>query len=270
MNLVASCISFSAGRTSILDRVSLELAPGSFTAVIGPNGAGKSTLLKILSGDLRASSGNVSLLGRPLSSFDAKALSKVRSVLSQQVTIGFPFTAGEVIELGLYIHNYTRLEATGIVSAVMEEAEVTHLKDRLYSTLSGGEQQRVQLARALAQVWEDTVYPRFLLLDEPTSNLDLSHQHAILFAARKMTHKNLGVLAIVHDLNLAAQYADHVVFMKTGRVHAAGVPQQVMTKEIIEEVFEHPVQVFSMDNGKPFVAAMSRTNEVEIMKQINQ
>ena len=255
MKLSASNISFSAGANSILKNMSIEIQPGTFTAVVGPNGAGKSTLLKILSGDSKPTKGEVKLLDRSLASFRPKELAKIRSVLSQHTEVAFSFTVEEVIGLGLHIHRLTKMEIEGIVREVLQETGIDHLRKRLYPTLSGGERQRVQLARALAQIWEGTLHPRFLLLDEPTNNLDLAHQHAILFTARTMLRKNLGVLAIVHDLNLAAQYADYILFVKGGTLHAEGVPYEIMKKEIIEEVFQHPVNILYGDRG-PFVMAL--------------
>ncbi len=268
MSLLATNISFSIHQKSILKDVSFELKPGIFTAIVGPNGAGKSTLLKILSAELYAKKGEVLLHEKNISRFKPRELSKVRSVLSQQVTIAFPFTAEEVVELGLHIHRLTRIEISAIVNEVMAEVGVEHLRDRLYPTLSGGEQQRVQLARAIAQVWEDSLFTRYLMLDEPTNNLDLAHQHTILHAAKKMCLRNLGVMAIVHDLNLAAQYADEVVFMKDGSIHAKGSPGMVMTKTIIEEVFSHPVNIYFDHNEKPFVMPLPLGNEKKIQQKI--
>lgn len=259
MSLSATRIGFSAGHKSILRDVSVEIKQGLFTAVVGPNGAGKSTLLKIVAGELQPGAGQVKVLEKLLHHFSPRELSKIRSVLSQNNTVAFPFSAEEVVELGLHIHRLTRSEINHIVDDVMHEAGVEHLRHRLYPTLSGGEQQRVQLARALAQVWDESVFPRYLLLDEPTNNLDLAHQHAILFAARKMCSHNLGVMAIVHDLNLAAQYADTIIFMKDGVVHSAGSPEKVMTKDIIEHVFNHPVTILYDDQEKPMVQAIPHT-----------
>src|SRR5690606_15508590 len=231
----------------------LSLKKGVFTSIVGPNGAGKSSLLKILSGDIKPTEGNVRMMEKALSSYGTKELAVLRAVLSQQLTVSFPFSVEEVIELSLHFHQRTRVEMNMIVNNVMKETGVDHLKGRLYPTLSGGESQRVQLARALAQIWENTLHPRFLMLDEPTNNLDLTHQHAIMYVARNMLKKNLGVLAIVHDLNLAAQYSDEIIFMKQGIIFAKGSPHDVMTREIIEDVFEHPVNVFYDDEERPFV-----------------
>lgn len=273
MSLVASHVSFAVNQKTILNDVSMSLRPGVFTAVVGPNGAGKSTLLKILSGEKAGRNGDVLLLDRKLSTYKPKELSKVRSVLSQQVSVAFPFSVEEVIELGLHIHRLTRSEIDRIVTEVMKETGVSHLNERLYPTLSGGEQQRVQLARAVAQIWEDAVYPRYLLLDEPTNNLDLSHQHTILYAARKMCSRNFGVMAIIHDLNLAAQYADEIIFMKEGSIYVAGSPETVMTKTIIEEVFNHAVRIYYDVNETPFVVPVpngeTRNNKQRLTHTVN-
>lgn len=261
MSLVASHISLSLSSKTILRDVSLSLKKGVFTSIVGPNGAGKSSLLKILSGDTKPTEGNVRMMEKALSSYSPKELAVLRAVLSQQLTVSFPFSVEEVIELSLHFHRLTRVEMNMIVNNVLKETGVDHLKGRLYPTLSGGESQRVQLARALAQIWENTLHPRFLMLDEPTNNLDLTHQHAIMYVARNMLKKNLGVLAIVHDLNLAAQYSDEIIFMKQGIIFAKGSPHDVMTREIIEDVFEHPVNVFYDDEERPFVMPLPHPNK---------
>ncbi len=232
--------------SDLLEDVSIHVRPGEVVAVLGPNGAGKSTLLKVLCGDLSPTKGTVSMEGRLLTSWDKKASAQVRAVLPQQSSLSFPFRVLEVALMGRSPHwrgSETQRDYA-IARAALQEAGVDHLAGRLYPTLSGGEGQRVHLGRVLAQIWEAVAQmPRYLLLDEPTSSLDLAHQHQILSAARAFAERQVGVLVVLHDLNLAAQYADRVLLLKAGRAVATGPPEQVLQVCIIESVYEIPVTV---------------------------
>ena len=247
--------------STLLEDVSIEVRPGEVVAVLGPNGAGKSTLLKVLCGDLPPTSGTVSMEGLALASWDRKASARVRAVLPQQSHLSFPFRVLEVALMGRSPHlsGPETQRDFAIARAALKEAEVDHLEDRLYPTLSGGEAQRVHLGRVLAQIWEAVEEtPRYLLLDEPTSSLDLAHQHRTLAVARAFAGRRAGVLVVLHDLNLAAQYADRVLLLKEGREVAAGPPGQVLRAETIEAVYEVPVTVIPHPHGSwPLVVAAS-------------
>ena len=231
---------------TLLEDVSIHVRPGQVVAVLGPNGAGKSTLLKVLCGDWSPTKGTVSMEGRVLASWDKKASAQIRAVLPQQSSLSFPFRVLEVALMGRspHLRGPETQRDYAIVRAALQEAGVNHLEGRLYPTLSGGEGQRVHLGRVLAQIWE-AVYqtPRYLLLDEPTSSLDLAHQHHILTVARAFAERQVGVLVVLHDLNLAAQYADRVLLLKEGREVATGSPEQVLQAEVIEAVYEIPITV---------------------------
>ncbi len=242
---------------TLLAEMSVQVRPNEVLAVLGPNGAGKSTLLKVLCGDLSPTRGTVSMGGRPLSSWDRKASARVRAVLPQQSSLSFPFRVLEVALMGRSPHlrgPETRRDLA-IARAALEEAGVGHLEDRLYPTLSGGESQRVHLGRVLAQIWEAMdELPRYLLLDEPTSSLDLAHQHQALSVARGFAERQVGVLVVLHDLNLAAQYADRILLLKEGREVASGPPEQVLQAEVIEAVYDIPVTVIPHPHGpRPLV-----------------
>lgn len=242
--LRADKICVRAGKRYLLEKVDISIEPGRFTAVVGPNGAGKSTLLNVLSNEVRPSSGTVSLNGKILSSFRPGALSLVRAVLPQHTDVQFPFTAGQIIHLGRHAHRSTKEENDAIVREVIDITGTGELASRDYETLSGGERQRVQLARVLAQVWEETLYPRYILLDEPTSSLDIAQQQSIFGLTRAVCARNIGVMAIVHDLNQAVQFADNLYFMNAGKITAAGEAHQVFTKSNIEEAFCCHVNVY--------------------------
>ncbi|GAB3830493.1 heme ABC transporter ATP-binding protein [Pontibacter rugosus] len=254
--IIAQDISCRRGHKQVLEQVNLKLLPGMFLAVLGPNGAGKSTLLKVLTKEV-AYSGSIKLNGKNLSAYTAQELAKVRAVLPQSVHVNFPFKAREIVQLGRLPYRETLKQTARKAEEVMEATGILHLADRSYSSLSGGEQQRVQLARVITQIKDNTDQPRFLLLDEPTSNLDLAQQHSMLHIARQLCGKNVGVLAILHDMNLAAQYADELLFLKNGKTVAQGSTVELMQEDVLERTFSHPVQVVSHGScGRPYIMAL--------------
>ena len=241
----ARAIGFAVGAKALLADVSLTLSAGELVAIVGPNGAGKSTLRRVLCGDAAPTAGEVWMDERPLGAWSLVERARARAVLPQDSTLNFPFTAFEVVLMGRTPHVRGAESARDyeIARAALVATEADHLTERLYPTLSGGERQRVQLARVLAQIWEPAAGARYLLLDEPTSNLDLAHQHSTLAVARRFARAGVGVLVILHDLNLAAQYADRIVMLKDGRVRAAGAPDAVLTAAVIRATFAVPVLV---------------------------
>ncbi|TXK50501.1 heme ABC transporter ATP-binding protein [Pontibacter qinzhouensis] len=253
----AQHISLKRGNRQVLQQVSLAVKPGVFTAVLGPNGAGKSTLLKIFSNELSQYAGEVKLNGKPLPQYKAQELALVRAVLPQSIHINFPYTAREIVQLGRLPYHEPRQQTEAVAEEIMEALGLQLLADRKYVTLSGGEQQRVQLARVMAQIKNKTLSPRYLLLDEPTSSLDLAQQHSMLQVAKNLCRQNVGVLAILHDLNLAALYADELLLLKDGKPIAQGAVAEVMQEGLLEKTFSHPVQVVCNGCcGRPFVMAM--------------
>ncbi len=238
---------FCRGARPVLKDISLSLSPGECVAIVGPNGAGKSSLLKLFSGDLRPESGEIILDGLPLTASNRRDLARRRAVLPQQSELLFPFPVHDVVLMGRAPHHeeIETAEDERIAEEAMQATDVLEFRDRPYDQLSGGERQRVQLARVLAQVWpEPGARGGFLLLDEPTSSLDLSHQHAFLQTARRFTRAGLGVLVVLHDLNLAMQYADRVMVLYHGHGVACDVPEKALVPELIREVFQIEVQQF--------------------------
>ncbi len=235
--LEARGLSYVVDGRPLVDDVSLALTPGSLTVLVGPNGAGKTTLLRLLSGELTPTRGDVELSGQSLRSYPLKSLARRRAVLPQATVISFPFTVFQVALMGRYPH----LSRSGethhdyvVTESVLARADVAHLARRVYPTLSGGEQGRVNLARALAQE------APLLFLDEPTAHLDPRHQHDVLRIARELCQDGGTVLAILHDLNLALTYADHLGVMAAGRLHAFGPPDEILSAELLEAVFALP------------------------------
>jgi iron complex transport system ATP-binding protein len=249
---------------TLLENVSIVLRPGEVLAVAGPNGAGKSTLLRVLSGGLYPTTGDVFLDGRTLRSWPAQRLAQSRAVLSQQSGLTFAFTSMEVALLGRTPHDgdHAGSHAREVAAAALEYTEALHLAHRNYLTLSGGERQRVQLARVLAQIWESRCGSRYLLLDEPTAALDMAHQHRTLEIVRDFARRDSGVLVILHDLNLAAQYADRLLLLKNGCPHALGSPEDILRPEVILDVFGVPVRVIDHPtNGTKLVVAECLTRD---------
>ncbi|WP_430307014.1 heme ABC transporter ATP-binding protein [Rhizobium sp. 0TCS1.26] len=247
----------------LLDDVSVTLQPGAMTAVIGPNGAGKSTLMKVLSGELSPSRGSVTYHDVDVRLQDARALSAKRAVLPQASELAFPFTVLEVVRMGAVAQG----AADPSTSARMALARVglTGFERRPFPTLSGGEQQRVQFARALAQVPQPVKngMPMGLLLDEPTSSLDLSHQIAVLEIAKTFARQGGIVLAILHDLNLVAEFADRIVVLEKGRVVAQGSCAESLNDAMVMQVYKISGAVGRTPVGHmPFVLPQSRDRHI--------
>ena len=224
--------------------VSLELSPGKTTALIGPNGAGKSTLLRALNGQVRPAAGAILLDGKPIAEFSRRSIGRRIAVVAQEAELRFPVTVLEFVLGGRFAWasnagwGWETERDLRIANAVLVETELAELSGRLMNELSGGERQRAVLARALA------TEAACLLLDEPTANLDLSHQATLLSLVRnRCDQHNAAALVITHDLNLAAQFSDHILLMKQGQVVEAGPPRTVLTPELLREVFAVTVLV---------------------------
>lgn len=227
----------SAGRGDALVEADLVLRTGELACVLGPNGAGKSTLLRVLSGLLAPAAGEVALFGEPLSRLDRREIARVLAVVPQDDEVAFGFTVREVVQMGRAPHQGVWMrgdaEDARAVERALDQCDLASLADRPAQELSAGERKRVAIARALAQA------PRVLLLDEPTSTLDVRHQIAVFdLLAEKAEEEGLACLAVIHDLNLAAQYASTVVLMKEGRVTASGTVADVMTYRRLGETFD--------------------------------
>jgi len=242
VTLKATAIDVEINSAKLLKNISLELTPGKLLGILGPNGAGKSTLLKVLSGDLTPTGGTVTLDDIPLQKWQSIDLAQRRAVMPQASQLAFPFSARDVVTMGRW--PYEKLCSPFInrlaVEKAMGLADIKHFADRLYPVLSGGEKQRVQLARALTQnigLTRDTE-TKCLLLDEPTAGLDIAHQHAVLAAARKQCkERHTAGLAILHDLNQAAQYCDSIVILSNGTLISSGPTSEVMEPELLSDIF---------------------------------
>jgi iron complex transport system ATP-binding protein len=228
-----------------LNDVSLEVTTGELVAVLGPNGAGKSTLLGALSGDFPLAGGSVAINENNIATMTPKTLARLRAVLPQQIAISFPFTVREIVAMGrgpwLDGNDDERIESA------MQRLEITALQKRTYQTLSVGEQARVSMARVLAQ---DTP---LLLLDEPTAVLDIGQQERFLAIARTLVDEGRGVVAVLHDLNVAMRFATRVVVLHEGRCVASGDPQSVLTPALLSNVYHQNIQVTTTTEGRSVI-----------------
>ena len=257
--LQASGVSVRLGGAPVLRGIDLEVARGEVVALVGPNGAGKSTLLGALAGDVPLEAGQVTLDGHPVRSVGAAALARRRAVLLQHQGLSFGFRVADVVRMGR--SPWHRTPEAGrddeVVAAVMEVTDVDELADRVFPTLSGGEQARTSFARVLAQ--EAPV----LLLDEPTAALDIAHQETVLGVARGVATGGAAVVVVLHDLSLAAAYADRICLLDAGRVAADGSPEEVLTTERLGAVYEHPVSVTRVDGSLVVVPVRARARAEE-------
>lgn len=251
--LDASRVDVRIDGTLIVDGVDCTVEPGTFSALIGPNGAGKSTLLRVLAAVEKPEIGDVRFAEDDLFAVHRKRRARIVGFVEQDSTTELALSVRDVVGLGRIPHQGmfadSSTEDARVVEAALEEAEVTSLAARDFTTLSGGERQRVLIARALAQ------QPRLLVLDEPSNHLDIAAQLAVLGLLRSLTQTGVTVLAALHDLNLASAYCDHVIVLRNGTVFAAGPTVQIITPQLVREVYgvratviEHP------QTGRPLVA----------------
>ena len=254
--ITASDLTVSLSGKTIVHGVSLTAKAGELTAIVGPNGSGKTTTLKAIAGEL-ASKGHIAINGHDIRALEPWQLAVKRAVLPQAATIAFPFTVREIVRLGLTVgpnRHADRIEA--VTTEALAAVDLAGFAGRFYQELSGGEQQRVQLARVLSQIWEPVLdgEPCFLMLDEPVSALDIRHQLTIMQLARRYCEGGGGVIAVMHDLNLTAMFADHMVMMKNGRIERAGQPTEVMTDDAMEAIFGCRMRINAVPAaGVPFV-----------------
>lgn len=237
--LTATDLNVRMGGRAVLRDVSLSCAPGTLTAVTGPNGSGKTTLLRVLAGDL-AFAGRASLNGLPIAGADPARLAEMRAVLAQSTQIAFPFTVLEVVRLGL-------VNGGGDARALEALAQVglQGFAGRPVQDLSGGEQARVHLARVLAQVWEPVTPegPRWLFLDEPVAALDIGQQLGVMRLARRYADRGGSVVAVMHDLNLSAMFADRIALLDQGCLIACGPPAEVLTEDNLSCAYRCPLRI---------------------------
>jgi len=239
--LTATSLTHAIGSSVLVDSVSISAVPGQVVAILGPNGAGKSTLLGLLSGELPPDSGMVLYSNTDIAEMSNADRSLQRAMFSQRIPVDVPFTARAVVELGRFPHRHDRSlspqQDTSIVNEALAITDTEQFSDRIYATLSGGERTRVALARVLAQ---DTP---LVLLDEPTTALDVYHRERVMNIIRNSADNGRTIVAVLHDLNAAAAYADTLVVMADGKVMAAGSVDDVLEPELLSDVYKQPMAV---------------------------
>lgn len=247
MSLEACNLSLSFSGVPLLRNINLTVCPGEVTTIIGPNGAGKTSLLRCMVNELAMTSGQVLFNQVDIDHWPASDRAMSLAVLPQHSLLDFPFTAEEVVMLGRTPHDTGVKKDAEIVSEALAVVDGSYLSERFYTQLSGGEKQRVHLARVLAQIWEPAAeqdsHERYLVLDEPTSSFDLAHQQLTLDVVQAFASKGVGVLMVMHDLNLAARCSDQIVLMQCGEIVTSGIPEQVLTPENIRRVFDVEAEI---------------------------
>ncbi|MBV2144397.1 heme ABC transporter ATP-binding protein [Falsochrobactrum sp. TDYN1] len=254
----------SIASKTIIENVNFAATPGKVTAIVGPNGSGKTTLLRALSGDLPYT-GTASLDGEDFASIKPWKMAARRAVLPQASALSFPFTVREVVRIGLTggYSGVSGAQQERLPDLALQMVDLGGFSGRFYQELSGGEQQRVQLARVLCQVWKPVIdgKPRYLFLDEPISSLDIRHQIVVMEIARNFAAAGGGVITVLHDLNLTAMFADSVAVMHKGRLDTIGTPQAALTDERLERVYECSLKVgVPPARGVPFILPQSAYN----------
>ncbi|MEM1429742.1 MAG: heme ABC transporter ATP-binding protein [Pseudomonadota bacterium] len=250
MTLQARGITVRLGRTEVLHGIDFVAQPGEVTAIVGPNGSGKTTLMRALTGEV-SYGGTVEIDGLDIARVKGWELAARRAVLPQATVLAFPFTVVEVVRMGLMtgVHG----DDPTLPSRALAEVGLAGYESRFFQELSGGEQQRAHLARVLVQVWKPVAKdgPRWLLLDEPVSSLDIAHQLEVMELVARYAARGGGVVAVMHDLNLTALHAHRIALMKDGRLRAFGPPGEVMTDGILSEVYGCRLRVSAAPEGLP-------------------
>lgn len=252
MSIYSEKISLNYNDKSILEDINIEIKKGMILSILGPNGAGKSSLLNILSGDIESNIGNVFYDNTDIKNISIQERAFIRSVMSQNQPIVFDFSVRDIVEMGWLDKGNIRYSnnINNAIIGVLNDCEIAHLEKRKFNTLSGGEQRRVHFARSLIQLWResDNKDSRYLMLDEPTSNLDLSHQIKLMNMLKKLANDGVGILLILHDLNLAFNFSDYIAIIKNGKLFAYDKPLNIINKNILEDVFELTFNVDIIDN----------------------
>lgn len=242
--LTAQKISYNHRKFSILDRVDISVGNGEFLVIVGPNGAGKSTLLSLLANEALQQEDGIYFKQKQFKDWDARDLAHNKAKFSQQNNPDIPLPVKDIVLMGRYPYFKSNPNGTDrrSIARAMAEMDILHLEGRSYNTLSGGEKQRVHLARVLAQL-DNSIHNKLIFLDEPLNNLDVKHQYHIMETIRKFTEAGNTAILVLHDLNLAAQYAKNVLLLKRGKVVAHGKPAEVFTENTITETYNFPCKI---------------------------
>ena len=247
MSIRCESIDINLNKREILKNISIEVNEKEILSIIGPNGAGKSTLLKSLAGDINPINGNIFYDEKKINQIDIQERAFTRSVMSQLQPIAFDFSVKEIVEMGWVDRGESEYadQFDDAVNEVIRKCGVKDLIDRNFNTLSGGEQRRIHFARTLLQLWRpsNSNDPKYLFLDEPTANLDLTYEIKLLNIVKEVAQEGAGVMLVLHDLNLAAKFSDKVAILKGGSLIDIGLPKDVLKSTLLSEIYEIDVEV---------------------------
>lgn len=243
--LACKNLTYKIGDKTLVNNVSLSFEKGKFYSILGPNGAGKSTLLKLLTQEITKYEGKIDWQNDPIDTYSSKYWSQQRGILNQWNAISMGFTNNEIVLMGRYPYfkNSPSEEDINVVADQMKKTQTLHLGKRFYDQLSGGEKQRIHLARVLSQVTNNSDEPIILILDEPLNNLDIKHQQNILRVAQILTEQGNIVIAVLHDLNLAAAFSDEIILMQNGGVKAHGSAEEVYQEDLLSACYDVKVHI---------------------------
>jgi len=247
MSVRCESIDINLNKREILKNISIEVKENEILSIIGPNGAGKSTLLKSLAGDINPTNGNIFYDEININQIDIQERAFTRSVMSQVQPIAFDFSVKEIVEMGWIDRGESKYadQFDDAVQEVILKCGVKDLIDRNFNTLSGGEQRRIHFARTLLQLWRpsNSSDPKYLFLDEPTANLDLTYEIKLLNIVKDVAQEGAGVILVLHDLNLAAKFSDKVAILKDGLLIDIGLPKDILKSTLLSDIYEIKVEV---------------------------
>ena len=230
-------LNYTINKKVIISDISFNVNEGDFISIIGPNGSGKSTLIKLISDDIKADSGLVEILGKKLADWDPIELAKNRAILPQFNNLSFPFTVIDVIKMGRYAVEMKENENI-IYQKLLEIFDLNDLEKQIYTTLSGGEKQRVQLARVIAQIWSDSYHKKVLFLDEPTAFLDIKHQLSLFKFLKSLNDMGLTIIMVIHDISQAILHSNKIMLMKEAKLIDYGQVDKIINNDLLNEVFD--------------------------------
>ena len=247
MSIYTDSLTYEIKNKKILDDISIDISPGEVLTVLGPNGSGKSTLINLLSGYIEPTAGNIYFDKVNIKNISIENKAFIRSVMSQSQPIVFDFSVKEIIEMGWLQKGLIKFSKSfdKIFEEVIKEASIEKLVNEKFNILSGGEQKRVHFARTLLQSWRpsDSSDPKYLLLDEPTANLDIKHEQKLMNVVRKKASQGLGVLIVLHDINLAAKYSDKIILLKDGKLKGYGETSEILNENLLSNIYELPITI---------------------------
>ena len=230
-------LNYTINKKVIISDISFNVNEGDFISIIGPNGSGKSTLIKLISDDIKADSGLVEILGKKLADWDPIELAKNRAILPQFNNLSFPFTVIDVIKMGRYAVEMKENENI-IYQKLLEIFDLNDLEKQIYTTLSGGEKQRVQLARVISQIWSDSYHKKVLFLDEPTAFLDIKHQLSLFKFLKSLNDMGLTIIMVIHDISQAILHSNKIMLMKEARLIDYDEVDKIINNSLLIEVFD--------------------------------